>query len=329
MNFRRRMYLFPSILLALFSFSVSFKTDAYAQGGIYYWNVDKLLSISANEIQLVDSSGKILGEISKERLLCLQTVKNKIEQAAQLRSDFYIVTGDKPNAFATNITTGRNLFAINIPMLQELGDDVDAMAALIGHELAHIKCNHIRQNIERAENINAGMQVVNALLIMARVPLSGVIAGTAGNLAFKTYSRDQEREADTEGTNFVRKAGLNPYGAVRLHTMIMEKGGDTWFYITSTHPPASERIQNMRAIIANEYKLGSEYEKQVSKLQIPSDALTQNGQVSVSGDRAATVFDNEERTPTLYKKIKCRLPDRSEIVTTPVDCVQKEGMPIK
>jgi|GEM_PF-777575 len=304
-------------------------TNAHAQKDIYYWNVDKLLSVSARELELVDSSGKILGKISKERLLRLQDVKSKIEQSAQLKSDFYIVTGDKPNAFASNIMTGRNLFAINIPMVKELGDDVDALAALIGHELAHIKCNHMRQNIDNAQNINTGTQIANILLILARVPMSGYISGAAGNLVFKSYSRDQEREADAVGTDYVKRAGLNPYGALRLHTMILEKGGDTWFYITSTHPPSSERIQNVKEIITNKYRLGSEYEKKVSELQVHPETATVIDRASVSGDRAATVFDNAERTPTLHKKIKCKLPDGKEIITTPVDCVQQEGSPIK
>ena len=190
------------------------------------------------------------------------------------------------------------------------------------------KCAHIQQNIQRVENINTGMQV--ALVIdLGKSSHVGLIASAAGDLTFKTFSRDQEREADLEGTALVKKAGLNPYGAVRLHQMILNKKGDTWFYITSTHPPSSERIENIKSQIANEYKFGQENESQISKLQFDYETAQLADKANIIGDRAATVFDKEERSPTLHKKIKCRLSDMSEIHTTPVDCVQREGIRVK
>src|SRR5215469_11866236 len=97
------------------------RSFAMAADPIYYWNLDKLLSINAQEIELTDSQKNTLARLHYDRLYVLNEIRRRIEIASEVKSDCYIVTGDKPNAFATNITTGRNLFAINIPMLDELG----------------------------------------------------------------------------------------------------------------------------------------------------------------------------------------------------------------
>src|SRR5262249_47988352 len=141
----------------------------------YYWNLDKLLSMNAQEIELTDSQKNTLARLHYDRLYVLNEIRRRIEIASEVKSDCYIVTGDKPNAFATNITTGRNLFAINIPMLDELGHDTDALAVLMGHEIAHIERDHIRQKLQKAKDIQAGNRIAGAILGRI-IPGGGLIA---------------------------------------------------------------------------------------------------------------------------------------------------------
>src|SRR5215472_11044761 len=117
----------PILFLLLFAASVFTSRPAMAAESINYWNLDRLLSIHAEEIELTNDEGKTLGRVQHQSLRILNEVRRRIESSSGIKADCYIVTGDKPNAFATNIATGRNLFAINLPMLDELGHDTDAL----------------------------------------------------------------------------------------------------------------------------------------------------------------------------------------------------------
>ena len=290
---------------------------------INYWNVDKLLSLNADELELTDDKGNVLGKIEHKRLSVLNEIRKRIEKSSGIRSDFYIVTGEKPNAFATNIITGRNLFAINLPMIEELGLDTDAMAALMGHELAHIERNHIAQKMQAAQEIQVGAQVATVLLALAGVRYAGSLSSAGATFLFGGYSRNQEREADSSGLRFAANAGFNPYGGVRLFSRMSEKHGDKWNSFLSTHPSHSERIELMREKIAAS-NLGSASETQITNVDVPMQPHAQ-ARVAVRGEYRATVFDAEERSPTLHQKISCKLPDGSEVRTTRLDCVQQEG----
>lgn len=315
-----REYKKPLIAAALLLFC----TSTSAADPMNYWNVDKLLSVSAQEIELTNEGGKSLGKVKRDRLLVLNEVRGRIEKSSGVKADFYIVTGDKPNAFATNVITGRNLFAINLPMLDEIADDPDALAALMGHEIAHIKRNHIRQKMEAARDIQAGSQVAGILLAIAGVRGAGTISNIGADLILGGYSRDQEREADTYGLQFAMSAGFNPYGGVRLFRKMSEKHGDKWLTFLSTHPAHSERIQSMRDSIASASTAQPMNETHVTAISV-QEAPPAEHHAAVIGDYRATVFDTEERVPTLHQKIVCKLPDGSERRTTRVDCIQQEG----
>jgi len=295
----------------------------------YYWNIEKLVVAKCATIELTDNAGKPIATISKERLLILNEIRKRIEASSGIKVDLYIITGEKPNAFASNVMTGRNIMAINIPMLEELADDTDAFAALIGHEFAHIEQNHIRQKMEAANKIRLAANVVGLILSIGGIPLTPVIADVGGELAVSGYSRNQEEEADNIGFGFMKKAGFNPFGAVRLFTKMSEKA-DTGITFLSTHPSNEARVNEMRELIAKDVS-GSviEAEKAVTKVEVAFNRECESEKSPVTGAYSAIVFDSEERVPTLHQKIKCGLPDGSGIFTTRVDCVQREGTPLK
>jgi predicted Zn-dependent protease len=256
-------------------------------------------------------------------------VRKRLEKSSGIKADFYMVTGDKPNAFATNVVTGRNLFAINLPMINELGDDIDALAYIIGHELAHIERNHLKVLIGTAQNVNAAAQVVSILLAIAGVPASGVVSGMGANLVMKGYSREQEREADAYGLRFAREAGFNPYGAVRLINKMSDKQGDKWLTFWSNHPSLDERLSNMSSLIKEDMgEVSSQAKIAITKLELPSGDKAESGRASVMGEYSPTVFDGEERAPTLHRRVKCKLEDGTYVSATQLHCVQQGGKPL-
>ncbi len=288
-----------------------------------FWNVDKLAAMNAERVRLVGRDGQAVSSLTRTRLTELTEVRRRIESVAGMKTDLFIVSGTKPNAFATNVVTGRNLFAINTPMLDEVDGDPDALAALMGHEIAHLERNHIRQRLEAAQNMEAGMNIATIVLAIAGVKGAGAIASLGAGAMMGGYSRDQEREADARGLEFAHKAGFNPYGAVRLFQKIQSKHGDRWVPFLASHPTHDERIaamNEMAAAAGDSAVLASA----VTKLA-PQENPAGVAEGDAVGENSATTFDNEVRVPTLHIKVQCTMPSGTVETLTRIECVRREG----
>ncbi len=109
----------------------------------------------------------------------------------------YIPSESMVNAFALpggHVYVGAGLLA--------LMDSEDELAAVIGHEIEHIDHYHCA---ERAQQEQA----------LRRIPLGGLVAIPI--FVFEAgYSKDQELEADREGTRLAVESGYSANGAIRM-----------------------------------------------------------------------------------------------------------------
>lgn len=126
------------------------------------------------------------------------------------------------------------------------------LASIMAHELAHITQRHIARNIERSKLISIGSLI--GILAGALIGSDAGGAVTAGSMAGAQsaalkYSREDEREADQVGLNYLIKAGYNPSGMVsamqKMRRMQWFSGGDIPSYL-STHPGMDERVGYLR-----------------------------------------------------------------------------------
>jgi predicted Zn-dependent protease len=125
-----------------------------------------------------------------------------------------------------------------------VADTPDALAAVIGHEVAHATQGHVMARARK----NARQEVWAML---------GGAATGAGDLwrqgiaiaSGLPYAREQETEADLVGLQYMAKAGFDPRAAVYLwKNMAAAKeaeGRERPPEFLSTHPSDSARIDNM------------------------------------------------------------------------------------
>ncbi len=126
------------------------------------------------------------------------------------------------------------------------------LAAIMSHEFAHITQRHVARNIERSKKIGLGslLGILAGILVGAEAGEAVAVGSMAGaQSAFLSYSREDEREADQVGMNYLIQAGYNPRGMVtamqKIRRMQFFTGGDIPSYL-STHPGVDERIKYLR-----------------------------------------------------------------------------------
>lgn len=158
---------------------------------------------------------------------------------------FYVVESKDINAFAL---PGGHVF-ITTAALKNLKSE-DELAAVLGHEIAHVEKGHGAKKLQRAM-ISQGI----AIAALADHGASAQMAGQlAVSVALKGYDRDAEDEADNRGVELATRAGYDPHGLLgffdTLQTKHPDSGGlPTW---ASDHPPTSDRIKRVNDKISRE-----------------------------------------------------------------------------
>lgn len=198
-----------------------------------------LLSANERPVAVVKTGALRAAQAAVQQVIAVMRVKE---------SPLILITeGALPNAFLF-FNGSKPHVAANIGMLNLLGDDEAAWAALFGHELAHFTQRHRDTRADRQSVSDTAGGLLGAALALAGVPLGSLIADSATTLVERGYTRDDERDADRLGVQAMVRAGYDPEGAVRLQEKLAGAGGDKPLPFLSTHPSGSERVESMRAL---------------------------------------------------------------------------------
>ena len=130
----------------------------------------------------------------------------------------------------------------------------DALATVMGHEVAHALHNHGNQRVSMSLLLQLGL--VGASLTTAALGanqdaqaliLAGLnMASTLGVVL--PFSRDNESEADKTGLYLMAIAGYNPEESVPFWQRMAKLGGGTPEFL-STHPSSENRQKNLQKLI--------------------------------------------------------------------------------
>ncbi len=223
------------------------------------WDGDKLIesvrgSLLTRTIRLRDKD-TLSAEVTVGQVRAFYDAKERISKIVGLSPSFIICNSGDINAFATPAISGQ-IVGITVGMLKFTDGNPDMAAIVIGHEFAHHLKGHgaatqAREAITGLLGIILGMALEKRTQQRFRVTGLGIDLGQIGlTLVSRKFSRDQEREADNFGFEYLVSAGFNPIGAIQLATRMNQigLGGIGWFY--DSHPGWSEREANFRQLIA-------------------------------------------------------------------------------
>lgn len=125
-------------------------------------------------------------------------------------------------------------------------DNEEEVAGVMAHEFSHIKRRHIAKRAEKEKYFTATMvATLLAALLVGDAARGAVIAlgmGGAQAAALK-YSREDEEDADREGSNLANEAGYGGLGTADFLRKLRAGGGDKLYpqYLL-THPYHESRI---------------------------------------------------------------------------------------
>lgn len=158
-----------------------------------------------------------------------------------------VFADDQANAFALpgnkiGVYEGLFKYAVN----------QDQVAAVMGHELAHVIAQHGNERVSDQLAAQAGLTIAaialgasdssedNKALVLAGLGL-GVQYGI-----ILPFSRTHESEADLIGLKLMAESGFNPRESVKLWENMSKAGGQPPEFL-STHPSSSTRIKDLNA----------------------------------------------------------------------------------
>jgi len=174
----------------------------------------------------------------------------------QMPYNFHCVNANYVNAYAFpggSIACTRGIL-LDLESEAELG-------ALLGHELGHVNARHTAASMSKAQVAN---MAVGGLAILTSVTMgstAGNLAGQLGQLGsgalLASYSRDNERQADSLGMEYMARSGYGPQGMVGLMEMLNNMNQHKTSSVEllfATHPMSAERYRTAVNQATNDYR---------------------------------------------------------------------------
>lgn len=187
----------------------------------------------------------------------VQRVAQRIAAASGENFQWEYVLIESPEVNAWCMPGGKIAVYTGImPVLKTEG----ALAAVLGHEVAHATLRHGKKRYARAIQENMlGMIVGGAAIVGSQVlckdtkckllaGLGGAAAGFAITFFDRKFSRGDESEADKAGQVYMAKAGYDPAESIKVwERMAANNGGKAPPEWMSTHPSDERRRANLQS----------------------------------------------------------------------------------
>jgi hypothetical protein len=157
-----------------------------------------------------------------------------------------VIDSDEINA----LSLPGGFFYVNTGLIMAADEEAE-LAAVMGHEIAHVTARHAAEQMGSANLVN--ILSVPAVIFGGGIP-GAIIQNTAAvaiPALFYKYGRSAEEEADRLGLQYMYKAGYDPGAAVTFFEKLQarESAKKRMSSLFSSHPPTESRVIKTKANI--------------------------------------------------------------------------------
>lgn len=197
-----------------------------------------------NNAQMVSRIGSRIAEAVKT----FYTNNGLSAELSNYAWEFSLVKENSVNAFA--MPGGKVVIYTGLlPVTQT----EDALAVVVGHEIAHVIARHSSERMSQQVALQYGGAIAGGLLgnSQATSQLGNAVFGLGAQYGvMMPYARKQEYEADEIGLILMAIAGYDPQVAVPFWTRMSQSSGSGQVpEFLSTHPTDSKRIERIQSIM--------------------------------------------------------------------------------
>jgi len=240
--------------------------------GVNLYSLEREIALGKGAAQEVERSAKMITDPVVTEYV------NRVGQNLVRNSDakvpftIKVIDSDEINAFALP----GGFFYVNSGLILHADEEAE-LAGVMAHEIAHVAARHGTRNATKGE-----------IAQFASIPL--ILLGPGGwagyglyqglNLAipigFLKFSRDNEREADFLGLQYMYKAGYDPNAFVSFFEKIEaeeRRHPGSIPKVFSTHPPTPERVQKAQEEITTILPTRDEYIVSTSEFDVVKTRL--------------------------------------------------------
>ena len=130
---------------------------------------------------------------------------------------FEIINSNEINSFAMP----GGFIHVDMGLLNFASSD-DQVAAVLGHEMGHVERGHVTSLRNKGNILSILIGVLSILN-----PIGYLLGGTAGNLAYLKFSREDELQADQYGLLLMSESGYDPRSNVDVFAQLAKLEGDS------------------------------------------------------------------------------------------------------
>jgi len=262
--------------------------------GLDFYSLEHEIALGKQLAQEVDKSAKFINDP------VINEYVNRVGQNLVRNSDarvpftIKVIDSDVVNAFALP----GGFFYVDSGLILH-ADEESELAGVMAHEIAHVCARHGTKQATKGD-------IVQLASIPAMIFIPYTWAGYAIYqgmnfaipLTFLKFTRNDEREADYLGTQYMYKAGYDPNSFVAFFEKVEsdeKKQPGTIPKVFSTHPPTPDRIEAIQKEIATVLPARDEYIVSTSEF----DNIKARLQLIEANIK---VKDNNPNKPTLRKR---------------------------
>src|SRR5215468_6287896 len=226
--------------------------------GVNFYSLEHEIALGKQLAQEVERTSKMIDDPVVTEYV--NRVGQNLVRNSDARVPFTIkvIDSDEVNAFALP----GGFFYVNSGLILRAQEESE-LAGVMSHEIAHVAARHGTCQMTKGD-----IMQIASIPAMIFIPYSwaGYALYQGLNFAipmtFLKFSRDDERQADFLGLQYMYKAGYDPNSYVTFFERIQadeKRRPGTIGKAFSTHPPTPERIENTQKEIARILPARQEY----------------------------------------------------------------------